>query len=618
MKIRLWILRKLFEFGLKKIVILFCLDVGVINISMLCGNKLIKLYSDLCSTIGIEDLDKKNIVGHQIKKILRCFMESHNRVAIYCYGFHTKMLMTDFISDIRDVICIVDNNYNRSGEGFVVIKEQELADYNIDGVIISSYKYKDEIKQSMSVSYPWIDCLDIYQELKKGGIALDAEYYFTGPYKTYCTINEINNFLDIDDSNKVKYLRKLLNIYVSIKEFRLALDISQQIANITDSESDRTIIGKIKDIYNVQIQGVQYSSKNNVLLLCLDGMRFFDYADGKLDKTRNILNSRGRVFTRAYSYSTMTFESLIPAFSENTDQRSEYYRNDAVEINNCRFCKKAIEQGRKVFIYGDGYEYISGDAIKHTGNPQTFSEKLWDLSVDMCSTENGLFYLHELYESHYSYPNPYTRGKMVATGTAMLFDYLPKNGGKLQVDYTEQLKDSLHYIDDTLSPFLDIIPCSMLIFADHGNLVIDKEMPYTDISNAQLSAAEEWIRIPWIILSENEEQGEDGTLVSLLDINDVVISLLENRCFFPNKSRNHIKIGRSAIYNPDFKELYRMMGSEYSGEAFEGFIFDDGYKLMIYSNGRRELYRTDNDELINDTDLLDDRYEEIRDEITIL
>ncbi len=582
------------------------------------GEGLIYLYNNLCTVIGIDDINHEGIVSLNIKRVLRDFMEIHNRVAIYCYGFHTKMLMTDFISDIRDVVCVIDNNINRAEKGFVVIKDQDITDYNLDGVIISSYKYKDEIKQSMGKKYPHIDCLDIYEELKKIGLNLDAEYYYTGPYKTYCVINKINNLLDTYTGNRIEQLRKLLKTYVSIKDFRLALDVSQQIVDITDSEDDRIIAGKIMDIYNAQIRAIQYSSKNNVLLLCLDGMRYSDYADGKLEKTKTILNSKGMVFTRAYSYSTMTFESLIPAFSENTDQRSGYYREDAVPVEQCRFCKKAFEQGRMLFIYGDGYEYISGDAIKHTGNPQTLSEKLWDLSVDMCSTENGLFYLHELYESHYSFPNPYTKGKMVATGTAMLFDYLPQNGGKLQTDYTQQLNDSLHYIDDTLSPFLAIIPCSMLIFADHGNLVMNKDAPYTDVSNAQLSAAEEWIRIPWIVLSENENNGEDNTLVSLLDINDVVISLLEKKSYSPDKNREYVKIGRSSIYNPDFKELYRMMESEYSGEAFEGFIFNDGYKLIIYSNGRRELYRTEDDKIVNDIELMNDRYDEICDEITIL
>ena len=60
-----------------------------------------------------------------------------------------------------------------------------------------------------------------------------------------------------------------------------------------------------------------------------------------------------------------------------------------------------------------------------------------------------------------------------------------------------------------------------------------------------------------------------------------------------------------------------MMNVGYSGEAFEGFIFDDGYKLIVYSNGKRELYRIDNDKIVDDIDLLNKRYDEISNEITI-
>ena len=55
--------------------------------------------------VGMTRSDKINVAIHSC---LRQFMETHNRVALYCNGYHTKMLMTDFVSDIRDIVCIVD------------------------------------------------------------------------------------------------------------------------------------------------------------------------------------------------------------------------------------------------------------------------------------------------------------------------------------------------------------------------------------------------------------------------------------------------------------------------------------------------------------------------------
>lgn len=87
-----------------------------------------------------------------------------------------------------------------------------------------------------------------------------------------------------------------------------------------------------------------------------------------------------------------------------------------------------------------------------TERSQTATEKIWDFVSDAVDESNGFFYIHILYESHHSYPNPYTRTPLVID---VLFDYLSRNGGKLRTDYDAQQKEALHYLDDVLSPILE-------------------------------------------------------------------------------------------------------------------------------------------------------------------
>ena len=578
---------------------------------------LLSKYKKVCEDVGGEQEKIKGSIYSRIHDILRKYMSSHKRVAIYCNGFHTKMLMTDFISDIRDVLCVVDNGVESIGEGLPIIKDYEIESYSIDGVIISSFKHKDEIKNLMEKNHPYIDVLDIYKSLEEDNIFLSTEFYSTGPYRIYEDINAINNAIKNEKGNKLTNLRSLLKCYVQIKDFRMSIATAKLIYSISNDDNDKRLIIELSDIYATQVRIIKKTSTNNVVMLCLDGMRYSDFSGECMKKTSTVVKKRGKLFTNAYSYSTMTFESLIPAFSENSDQRTEYYKYDEVDADSCRFVKTAFEQKRNVYIYGDGFNYIASKRIKHTDNPQTITEKLWDFTVDLCSEKNGLFYIHELYESHFSFPNPYTNEKLIANGTAILFDFLPKNGGALQTDYCKQMKDSLMYIDDTLEFFVRSLACPLLLFADHGNLVLKKDSNIKNVNKMQLIASDDWIRIPLAIITDSISKGEDNALVSLMDLNDIMISLISKKPYEAKEKRRYIKIGRSAIYNLDFKELYEIMDVGYGGEAFEGFVFKDGYKLMVYSDGKKELFSA-NDILINDESELNLRYKMVSNEITVI
>ena len=578
------------------------------------SKKLQKLYLDLCGIIGIEvGSDYGNLSLH-IRRILKDFMLSHKRVAIYCYGEHTKMLFTDFVAELRDIVCIIDNGSVSNDSNFKIIKDADIEKYQLDGIIISSYRYKGEIKQGLCDNHKSVDTLDLYEELRKQGISLEHEFYFAGPYQVYSRINKIIS--NIEKNESIAPLKLLLEEYICIKDLRLARELSNKIYTITGDDRDREIYECIRDLYEAELNQLAHNDKSNTLLLCLDGMRRDDFYCG-MQKTYKLLKKSSYSYTNAYSYSTMTFESLVPVFEENSNQKTKYYLREETEAKNCRFMKKALDEGRYIAIYGDGNHYIYDDRIKYSGKPQTVTEKIWDFINDLDGITNGVFYLHELYESHYSFINPYTKSKLIAQGSAMLFDFLPQNSGKLRTDYMSQQRDALRYLDDTLAPFIEALPCNMVLFADHGNIMLDADTRLKDISVPQLSAGEEWIRIPLLIRYYDKKSRENNDLISLMSLNDLILSVMSDEKY-KYDSIEYIKIGRSAIYNQQFKELYRLIDKGYNGEAFEGFIFNDGYKLLVFSNGKKELYRTGDDALVDDGEMMETLFERIKEEVSIL
>ena len=369
------------------------------------------------------------------------------------------------------------------------------------------------------------------------------------------------------------------------------------------------------DLYRLQLQAVGHISKKNVLMLCIDGLRRRDILNGLMPELSEYIKNNMVFYENAYSVSTSTYESLIPTYSENYDMKTEYYNTNVVEKGKCRFIEEAKRQNRNIYFYTDSVQYIDDSVINVTQKSQTVSEKIWDFVLDAISEENGLFYMHILYESHFSYPSPFVEGDIVAKGTNILFDYLSADK-KLHTDYYSQHISSLRYVDNLLSPLINGLNINFVLYADHGNLVLPKTMQISKIKNTSYSFGEEMTAIPLAIKMDGMHPEKNKELISLSEINSIVISLL-NQDIYKYDNCEYIKIQRSEIYNQDFKYLYKCMNFEKGIKAFEMFIFRSGYKLVIYSDGEKELYNS-NDNLIDDEVLLRDLEAKIREKVTLL
>ncbi len=578
-----------------------------------------------------------------IRKSLQSFLENSITPAIYCNGGHTQMLMADFMYDLKKVKYIVDN-YAASEEdtGFLLIRDQELEQKGIDAVVLSTFKFREEVKKRLHEDHPGIPVLDIYDEFEKNGIKMQADYYYTShPYHNYHSINYLQREIErTDNTEKQEGLyKKLIAKYIQIKDFRTAIikvqEMSRRAVRWLKSEdaekrqdvretaySDIQALRKdLEELYELEKQAAAAVSEDTVLMLCLDALRGKDLSEQDMPKIKKIMDESAYSFRKAYSLSTSTFESLVPVYSENSDLRTRYYEKNVVNIGECRFAGLAGQQKRSIYIYGDVEHFIEGKDICHSDSAQTVTEKLWDFLADSSRNENGLFYLHEQYESHFTFSNPYTSEPLKSEGTAMLFDFLPVKGGRLRADYKKQHQDAIRYLDDVLAPFLERLSCRMVLYADHGTLILDKDAEITEIGDTEYTCSEGWTRIPLIIRSPETGVGESGELISLMELNSIIISLLKKEDYVTTtfRSRKHIKIVRSELYNPDFRFLYGMIGKERYLQAFECFVFTDGYKLIIFADGCTELYllQGDRDVAVQDSAMTRGLFHEIRDEVTV-
>nr|WP_300813274.1 sulfatase-like hydrolase/transferase [uncultured Acetatifactor sp.] len=580
--------------------------------------KMEQAYGQLLALLGMEDGNKSRKTSRIIKETIGAFADSCENPALWCYGEHTRMLMTDYVFEMKKVRYIIDEFCAGDG-GFEIIRSGEIEEKEIDGIIISSFKYRKEIAETIRNHFPQMRYLDIYQTLHENGIDLVCEYYAEDyPYARYARMNRIRQELreQEDSEEKDRLQEALLREYVAIKDFPGAIACMEEILKGNQGRKNGEVLDCLKNVYELELQAASAVSERNVLMLCIDGLRRRDLFSGEMEKVRDFISRRGYAFTNAYSTSTSTYESLIPTYSGNYDLRTRYYEKSEIEEDECPFIKEAVSQGRKIHFYTDFCHYVKSNQIKVTDSYQTAAEKLWDFLLDAADEDNGLFYVHILYESHYSYPNPYTAGNLVTEGTSILFDFLSRNGGQLKTDYAAQHRDALNYLDDLLAPVLERLSCRIAVFADHGNILLDKDTKLEDVTYPQLTFGEELIQVPLVICDGRTGGGASGKICSLMELNTMITSLLQGKKVTED-SRDHVKVVRSRLYNVDFKYLYTKMGHERGLGAFEAFLFQQGYKLAVYSDGAVELYDSETDERLENESLKEELLARVKEEITV-
>lgn len=580
---------------------------------------LLREYDNLIKKYNMQTEQNIDGINYMIKQMLGEFCRQCERPALWCNGMHTRSLMSDFMFEMKNVKYIVDKFQKPSeNSGFYIISPENVEANAIDGIIISTFRWRDEVLEEVRRFCPDIKCLDLYGILAEKGFPLTGEYYAQGsPYTYYHKVNRLLRRLlqPCGPDEQEKIYRELIEGFIAKKDFRTAAVYVEKLYAFTGKEMYQELIQDIDRIYRLELQTAGEISADNVLMCCIDGLRRKDVLD-KMPAFKEYVDKNALFYENAYSVSTSTFESLIPAFSQYKHKNLVCYDESSIKEEDCPFICKAKEQGRSVHFYTDAVPYIDTDYVDLIKSTQTVTEKMWDFIMDACDEENGLFYVHILYESHFAFPNPYTLDELITFGSVIILEYTDKNGGKLRCDYRKQHDDSIRYIDDVLTPILERLKCRMVIFSDHGNLLPEKEKKLEEWGETEYTFHEDRIQIPLIIKSPENGIGLETGIASLAEINEILLALMEKRKY-DRQDVEYVKLVRSPVYNQALKNLYQKMEQATGLEAYEMFEFSDGYKMGIFANGEVRLYVAVNEERIEDADLKLCYYNKIKEQIAV-
>ena len=99
------------------------------------------------------------------------------KVAIKGAGMHTIHILK-LVGDRIDIKCIMAKNAATDYEWpYPVIEDKEITNYDVDTIVISSYKFRDSMKRDLQKFSNQYTIIDIYDCLDEQGIHLEDEFF---------------------------------------------------------------------------------------------------------------------------------------------------------------------------------------------------------------------------------------------------------------------------------------------------------------------------------------------------------------------------------------------------------------------------------------------------------
>ena len=231
-------------------------------------------YRKILHNYGFNSLDTVAIYSI-LRNIFNSFLSESNKPAIYCNGYHTKILMSDFMPELRTVKILVDKNAKKDGQGFLVLRDEELDNSGVDLIIISSFKFRNEIKKNLQLYHTNIKILDIYDELEKKGYILKSAYYSThSPYSSYEKINVLQRQIEINKNKKLfdTLYYDLVSEYLKIKDIKSALVKCKEWVLLSNSNKINALVEDLSNLYDMQLKAIYAINPRSILLLCMDAI----------------------------------------------------------------------------------------------------------------------------------------------------------------------------------------------------------------------------------------------------------------------------------------------------------------------------------------------------------
>lgn len=510
---------------------------------------------------------------------------------------HAAILIGKYATYMQNLICVIDSDSALQGKnflGFPIISPNNITDYDIDIVIISSKNSGNSIVESLLDVSPTSDYVDIYEELKRKGIEVYNNFF--DERSIYTQIFDLqekykNSHKALEKENCLKLL---ISYYLSIRDFYYSFFyIDRYVANEFTDFSEYLILKKEINDLLAEMKNKAGSRVDDISVFYVDALRAIDVFDLNTGEPKVLKKyiECSELYKNVYSTGVTTYESMVSAVLGKYPLECDVYsKNFLRDFNEVEFLVHAHEKGFNInWMVSDCYRMINENENLNLDLQIYMSKKLWNLSCKLVESEEKTFnFIYFPYEIHCPMLCGFHRKKPVIRGFSNIgIEYFPES-------IKNQYEDCLYYMDKQFEFYYDLIgkQTTKVIFSDHSQVVYDKDNK-NKTYNMYYKNKELASHIPFIV-SRNDQSFEiHDEYLSLINFNDIIISIL--------KKTNLLHLKKEIIryqYYPIHSAKIRLHAQKYD---FNDYI--DGMDIFVSKKYIYIITGTNKEELYEHSDL---------------
>lgn len=449
---------------------------------------------------------------------------TEKKVAIYGGGIHTEELLK-VIKMPRELKCVIDNHSEETIKyGVPVIPVKKIAENDIDLVIISSYKHREQMKKDISIYKPDAVIIDFYQVIQEKNIPVENVFYEIGVFQKYFLLNKalLSYKKENGEENKQIFLQNLISGYIAIRDFKRSEIYIQEYISLKYKGYERykefykelqDLLAEMKQLLNARVQ-------NDVVIFMIDSLK---QQEIKNMKFLSKFASENFIYENYISEYPATRQTLLALLTGWHNLDDELYKKGYLQWDDSEVLQYIHENHYNFHYMGNTrtspYSLLNGK--KRMRANLTATQIMWyginELAEDK---DNGIYILHTDAEVH----PPHLSGEWKKSLQ------LPNSNWTFQ-ELEEQYRGAVEYTDDILQFYIEMIEQkngTYIIMGDHG---LNLELEYDLYHKKQKSKIGYWgvedLNPALIIASKQFGKGVNKGILSTSSFHKLLLSILK-------------------------------------------------------------------------------------------
>lgn len=507
----------------------------------------------------------------------------------------SKFLET-FADSLQNTKCLIDMRQELKGKellGLPIILPQEISKYDIDVILVTSYRSRKYIVDEIRKFCPDISYVDVYEELERMDLPTDTDIFMENDkyvnlyYQRKLYENALNTY-----DQEIQF-EKLILMYADIKDVNYIcrlidecdIDDIQFIKKMNDLKAELTsLLGEIRE---------EIHNKKDIVVWLQDAFRECDWYDNRTSDFKILKNisQKSVCFVNSYATGPVTYESFYSIITGKMPFEGKVYDSKfKFDIKDFEFFKNAIDDNYKIRFYTDErFDIFNPDTQLKTKLKKYMPEIIWGLLSEMCENDSKiLHFAYAFKELHVPFMCGYFSNEPVRS----IFSKMGLDEEEIKgEDIKRQFEDCLNYMDYEMENFLSLLgeDTVVIILGDHAHIVYDEKenkpfyLYYNDLNRS--------VRNTFMIYKKSWKHKVYKDLVSLIDFNKITSQVFEEKSFILPK-RDKINYQYYPVQNITIRENAKLFNGEDYIDGIE--CCYDGEYIKVTTPNKIETYTNNN------------------------